>query len=139
MGTRSRLRKGRLTQPRAPEKSAPVQSAGRKLISLALTGSGQSIDVCLSSQLAARTWWPDQRGSSPHHTVCSIVTEDFPTFVTVSRNVSRSPKNEGFEKLHVRCTVGVPQRSFQMISCQGKPMLVQNSSMTPLRMLRYDG
>ena len=52
-------------------------------------------------------------------TVCSMVTEDRPTFVTFSVKVSRSPKNDGFEKLQVRCTVGVPQRSFQMISCQG--------------------
>ena len=49
---------------------------------------------------------------------------------------SKVIRKDGLEKLHVRWTCGVPQRSFQMISCHGQPIHAQNSSITPLRRLR---
>ncbi len=87
---------------------AQALASSRKLSSLALTSSGQGIEVCLSSQLAASTCSPDQRCSSPQWTVWRMRTDDLPTLRMVSRKVSRSPKKEGLEKSQERWTVGVP-------------------------------
>ena len=108
-------------------------SAETQAISAAFTSSGQGIEQCLSRSDAASTCVLDQRFCPLQLMSWWNVAEDRPTLSTVTSNSSSSPKNDGLEKSDEMWTVGVPQRSSQMILCQGQPRCSQNSSFTAVQ------